>query len=142
MPGVCVFIGSEQMRNMLFRSPSVHEPQTGMSSRRERKAKEAERTRPMSTVAEVESAQASRVQSPEGKVATVAPPLASPLRNEKKLARLRRRGQLDEFKQELVDEVRHAPWLLALRRALGRAAVTQASRLPRRCSSRAAPLQI
>jgi hypothetical protein len=96
----------------------------------------------MSTVAEVESAQASRVQSPEGKVATVAPPLASPLRNEKKLARLRRRGQLDEFKQELVDEVRHAPWLLALRRALGRAAVTQASRLPRRCSSRAAPLQI
>ena len=61
-----------------------------MSSRRERKAKEAERTRPMSTVAEVNCAQTSRVQSPEGKVSTGAPPLASPLRNEKKLARLRR----------------------------------------------------
>eukprot|EP00802_Teleaulax_amphioxeia_P011003 Tamp_11033.p1 GENE.Tamp_11033~~Tamp_11033.p1 ORF type:complete len:189 (+),score=36.97 Tamp_11033:55-567(+) len=87
-----------------------------MSSRRERKAQEAEgrarteqgikppghRNAPMSPVAEVDSAQASRVQSPEARTAS---PLASPLRDEKKLARLRRRGQIDEFKKELVEEV-------------------------------------
>ncbi len=92
-----------------------------MSSRRERKAQEAEgrarveqgikppghRNTPMSPVAEVDSAHASRVQSPEARTAS---PLASPLRDEKKLARLRRRGQIEEFKKELVEEVCASPF--------------------------------
>jgi len=136
-----------------------------MSSRRERKAQEAEgralteqgikppghRNAPMSPVAEVDSAQASRVQSPEARTAS---PLASPLRDEKKLARLRRRGQIDEFKKELVEEVCAArfphtrvngapgprPGPPGLQRG-PRRLVTLATLLSRRCSSRAATLQ-
>ena len=81
-------------------------------SRRERKAREAEarerqakgikppRRGDKNPIEEEQSLEPARSQSPE-----VARVLGSPLRHEKKLARLRRRGELDEFKRELVDEV-------------------------------------
>jgi len=85
-----------------------------MSKHRDRKAKEAsakEResggggNKPTIIMTPVTEAAA---EAPDTQ-ARSPPAIGSPTRETKKLARLRRRGKLDEFKRELVDEVCLAP---------------------------------
>jgi len=85
-----------------------------MSKHRDRKAKEASSNQKESgggvnkpTILKTLVTEAA-AEAPD-KQARSPPAMGSPTREAKKLARLRRRGELDEFKRELVDEVCLAP---------------------------------